>query len=104
MDHLYTITTEIIDAYKLNPSSIVESQNVDNCLNMVESGHGISFVSEIYVKNGPVLNHSDIFYIDNEVFDYTRYVIYDKRIKTQAVDDLIAIIQNISRKIQIHSL
>ena len=102
--HLYTITTQIIEAYQLAPSSIVESQNVDNCLNMVESGHGISFVSEIYVKNGPPLKHSDIFYVDDETFDYTRYVIYDKRPKLQEIAALISIIQDICSKIQIHPL
>lgn len=101
--HLYTITMEILEAYHLSPSSIVESQNVDNCLNMVESGHGISFVSEIYIKNGPTLNHSDIFYIEDEKFDYTRYVICDKKKSTSERDDLIQIIKEICREIQIRS-
>ncbi|MBQ7797001.1 MAG: LysR family transcriptional regulator [Firmicutes bacterium] len=102
--HLYTITMEIMEAYHLSPSGIVESQNVDNCLNMVESGHGISFVSEIYIKNGPKLNHSDIFCIDDETFDYTRYVICDKRKSSPEREDLIRIIKEICREIQLRPL
>ena len=99
--HLYTITMDILSAYHLEPSGIVESQNVDNCLNMVESGHGISFVSEIYIKNGLKLEHSDIYCVDDARFDYTRYIIYDKKNSSPEQDELIRIITQICSEIQI---
>lgn len=97
--HLYSIIRDIIGKYELHPRSVIESQNTDNCLHLVDSGHGISFVSEIYVKNSPHLKNSDIFSIDDPVFDYTRFIIYDTTAQTPAREELIRMIQDICRRI-----
>lgn len=99
--HLYTIIRGIVETYDLQPPSLIESQNIDNCLHLVDSGHGIAFVSEIYVKNGPPLEHSDIYAIDNEKFDYTRVLFYHKDTISAAQKDLISIIQKVCKGLQI---
>lgn len=99
--HLYTIISDIVNSYQLKPPSLIESQNVDNCLHLVDSGHGLAFVSEIYIKNGPHLENSDIFAVDNEKFDYTRVVYYHKDTVTTAQRDLIQIIRDVCRGLQV---
>ena len=99
--HLYTIISDIVETYRLQPPSLIESQNIDNCLHLVDSGHGIAFISEIYIKNGPPLENSDIFAVDNEKFDYTRVVYYHKDTVTAAQKDLIAIVRDTCRKLQV---
>ena len=99
--HLYTIIRNIVDSYQLQPPTLIESQNVDNCLNLVDSGLGIAFVSEIYIKNGPHLEHSDIFAVNSEKFDYSRVVYYHRDTATAAQKDLIGIVQDVCRGLQV---
>ena len=44
---LYQKTRQILDACGLNPQSIPETFNIDNCLRMIDTGHGIAFISQI---------------------------------------------------------
>lgn len=97
--HLYTIIGNIIETYGLKPRSVIESQNTDNCIHLVDSGHGISFVSEIYVRDSRDLEHSDIFAVDSSAFEYTRFVIYDRSVQTPERKDLIRVIQKVCGRV-----
>lgn len=98
--HLHTIISAIVDFYGIKPSSVIESQNTDNCLNLAESGHGISFIPELYTWNRPPLKDAGIYAVDDEKFDYTRYVYFHKEKKSPAKEDLLAIIQDVCQELQ----
>ena len=89
-----------MDFYGIKPSSVIESQNTDNCLNLAESGHGISFIPELYTWNRPPLKDAGIYAVDDEKVDYTRYVYFHKEKKSPAKEDLLAIIQDVCQELQ----
>ncbi len=99
--HLHTIIGDIVDFYNLKPSAVIESQNTDNCLNLSDAGHGISFIPEIYVQNRPPLRNSDVYIVESPKFDYTRVVFFHKDKKTPAQEDLIRMIQKVCREIRV---
>lgn len=96
---LYQKTKRIIEAYDLQPQSIIETFNSDNCLRMVDAGYGITFMSQMYIENGPALKQSAFFSIDHELFDCTRVVYYRADSFSSYRKELIDVIRQVCMQI-----
>ena len=96
---LYQKTRRIIDAYALEPLSVVETYNIDNCLRMVDAGHGIAFISQMYIENGPPLSNTAFFSVDSELFDCTRVIYYHADAFTDSQRALIEVVRQVCGQI-----
>lgn len=92
---LYRKTQRIIDAYGLKPLSVTETFNIDNCLKMVDAGHGIAFIPQMYIENGPPLSNTAFFSVDSELFDSTRVIYYHTNTLTDSGRALIAVVRQV---------
>lgn len=99
---LYQKTRQILDAYGLNPQSILETFNIDNCLRMVDAGHGIAFISQIYIENGPELNNTLFFTMDNPLFDCTRVIYYHRDTFSDSQKALTEVVRQVCQKLLLH--
>lgn len=69
---LHTCITRIIKNYKLHPKSFMHFRNINNILELVKSGQGITFIPKYYIKKGPKMDNCIFFTEDNELFHYRR--------------------------------
>lgn len=53
-------------------------RNINNILELVKSGQGITFIPKYYIKKSPKMNNCIFFTEDNELFRYRRMLFYRK--------------------------
>ena len=75
---LHTCITKIIKNYRLHPKSFMHFRNINNILELVKSGQGITFIPKYYIKKGPKMDNCIFFTEDNELFHYRRMLFYRK--------------------------
>lgn len=80
---LHTCITKIIKNYRLHPKSFMHFKNINNILELVKSGQGITFIPKYYIKKGPKMDNCVFFTEDNELFHYRRMFFYRKNIYTE---------------------
>lgn len=80
---LHTCITKIIKNYRLHPKSFMHFKNINNILELVKSGQGITFIPKYYIKKGPKMNNCVFFTEDNELFHYRRMFFYRNNIYTE---------------------
>lgn len=80
---LHTCITKIIKNYRLHPKSFMHFKNINNILELVKSGQGITFIPKYYIKKGPKMDNCVFFTEDNELFHYRRMLFYRNNIYTE---------------------
>lgn len=80
---LHTCITKIIKNYRLHPKSFMHFKNINNILELVKSGQGITFIPKYYIKKGPKMDNCVFFTEDNELFHYRRMFFYRNNIYTE---------------------
>lgn len=76
-NQLLTVSVDnIVKKYELTPESYVRTQNINNIIRLTDSGLGISFIPEIYIKNGPITSNSAFFTSEDALLNYTWYAFY----------------------------
>lgn len=75
---LHTCIDRIIKNYKLQPKSFMHFRNINNILELVKNGQGITFIPKFYIKKGPKMDNCVFFTEDNELFHYRRMLFYRK--------------------------
>lgn len=100
---LYYKTQKIINTFNLQPSSIIETFNINNCLKMTESGLGISFTSQMYIENDVSLKHSFYFTMNHALFDCSRVLYYHKNADAPELHILIDTIRKVCSRYHINN-
>lgn len=98
---LYVCVDNIVKKYGLSPQSCITTQNINNILRLTDSGLGISFIPQIYVKNGPPLSNSAYFSLNDPLFDYIWMAYYRQDNFIPLKRELIKIIQDICKNLKL---
>lgn len=97
-NQLLTISVNnLIKKYNLTPESVISTQNINNIIRLTDSGLGISFIPQTYVKNGPPTSHSAFFTSDDPLFNYHWMAYYRQDNFVTMKRDLVRMIKDVCK-------